>query len=414
MATFSSNSSNLIRFKKESLTISVLLIFVLITSGYPLSSVPGNFCYHLLILPVLILTLKRRNHFFKKNYSTIFYLFFLSVTVFSFLINFNIGNLSTNLKFILVLTFSYVFTNRFSFDQFSVFFIKMMKIISVISLIGYIILNLTNLQLPLSTFKNINDVEYYNGIIYFAIKSFSVWGNDGFKRNIGAFWEPGIFATYLLVAITLELWKTGKSTKLNLALFLITLLTTKSTFAYLMIFPIFISFLTINSVVSKKQYLLYLLILSLIILVYMNLNLILYFLNQLNPTIFGKLVSESVSFNERIDSPLTNILIFKNNFLFGAGLGNTENLFVLLTHGSQTSTSTYFLAAFGVSGVFYTISFVIGILSFDKVNIISRITFLTIVLSQINKEPHIYFTATFIILFYFLKNIKLSNVYGSK
>lgn len=410
MVTFLSFSNSIIRLKKQSLLISFLLIFTITTSGYPLSSVPSNFYYHLLVLPIIILTLKRRNNFLKKNYSTIFYLLFLSLTVLSFVINFNVNNLSTNFKFILVLTFSYLFTESFSFDQFSVLFIRMMKLISIVSLIGYVILNLTNLDLPLSTFKNVNDVEYYNGIIYFAIKSFSVWGNDGFKRNIGAFWEPGIFATFLLIAITLELWKKGKSSKLTLTLFLITLLTTRSTFAYLMIFPMFISFLTIGSVVSKKQYLLYLFILSLIVLVYLNLNSILYFLNELNPTIFGKLVSESVSFNERIDSPFTNILIFKNNFLFGAGLGNTENIFVSLTYGSQTSTSTYFLAAFGIFGIFYTISFILGILSFSKVNIISRITFLIIVLSQINKEPHIFFTATFIILFYFLKNIKFSNI----
>jgi hypothetical protein len=276
----------------------------------------------------------------------------------------------------------------------------------MISLIGYFILNYTNISIPLTTFKNINEVEYYNGIIYFAIKSFSVWGNDGFDRNIGAFWEPGVFATFILVAIILELWNTEQTSKFTIFLFTITLFTTKSTFAYLMILPIGISFISVNNVGRYREVIFNFILLVSFFLIFFNFILILEKLNTISPGIFGKLITESTSVNERIESPLTNLHIFKDYPILGAGIGNTENLYSSLTSGSQTSSSTYFLASFGILGIFYSLFFIYGILIYNTVNLTSRFMFLVIILSQINKEPHMYFTATFILLFYFLYNVK--------
>ncbi|WP_140157784.1 hypothetical protein [Arenibacter amylolyticus] len=376
----------------------------MITSGYPLSTVPGNLNYFSLIPITLIITIKlgSRGKLWPKNFASYAFFLLLFLTLTSFITNLNVNNLSLNIKFLLVISFSYMFCLFVSFNDFIKFYLKTLKVISIISLIGYSILNYTSLTIPLGTFKNINDVEYYNGIVFFAIKSFSEYGNDGFERNIGAFWEPGLFATTLLIAIVFELWK-NKINKVNIIIFLIALYTTKSTFGYIMVLPIVAIIMSKKIKTKRNIIILNTFFIGILTFSVNYLNDILVHLSSLNPILFSKLVTESASVNERIESPLINLEIFKNNILFGAGIGNIENLFISLTESSQTSTSTYFLATFGILGISYTLFFIYGILSFKKVNLTSRLMFLIIILTQINKEPHMYFTLTFILMFYFLK-----------
>ena len=201
---------------------------------------------------------------------------------------------------------------------------------------------------------------------FFAIKSFAGgYDNIGIDRNIGTFWEPGLFATFILIAIILELWNKNKTSKLTILIFLITLYTTKSTYGYLMLVPI--SFELLTKVLNKRfSFSLTIFLITIVVFLNYKLNDFISWLVQINPRLFSKLIDESNSFNARIESPLTNLRIFENNYLFGAGLGNTENLFSNMTIGAQTSTSTYFLAAFGFLGIAYTLLFIYGILSYKE------------------------------------------------
>lgn len=401
--------------KKSNFLIFFLGIVILVTSGYPLSTVPGNLNYYLLIPGILLIyaRLRKNRILWPKEIVTYTFFLFVFLTFSSFILNFNVNNFSTNIKFLLVISFSYLFCLSIPFYMFSKYYLSALKMISIVSLFGYSILNFTSSTLPLTTFKNINDVEYYNGLFFFAIKSFGVYGNEGINRNIGAFWEPGLFATFILIGIILEFWKKNKTSKLTILIFLITLYTTKSTFGYLMLLPISFELLTKN--ISKRfSSSLLIFLITIVVFLYYKLNEFISWLVEINPKLFSKLIEESNSYNERIESPLTNIRIFENNYLFGAGLGNTENLFNNMTIGSQTSSSTYFLAAFGFLGISYTLLFIYGLLSYREVKLTSRFILLIIMLTQINKEPHIYFTITFILLFYFLKESRPYNTYVSK
>ena len=363
---------------------------------------------------MLYYQLSKKKNLWQKNILTYTFLLFVFLVVSSFIINFNINNFGTNIKFLLVISFSYLICLSVPFYIFSKYYIRALKVISIISLLGYSILNFTSLNLPLATFKNINDVEYYNGIFFFAIKSFvGGYDNISIDRNIGAFWEPGLFATFILIAIILELWNKNKTSKLTILIFLITLYTTKSTYGYLMVVPI--SFELFTKVLNKRfSFSLTIFLITIVVFLNYKLNDFISWLVQINPRLFSKLIDESDSFSARMESPLTNLRIFENNYLFGAGLGNTENLFSSMTIGSQTSTSTYFLAAFGFLGIAYTLLFIYGILSYKEVNLSSRLVFLFIILTQINKEPHIYFTTTFIFMFYFLINSRNRRLYVYK
>lgn len=399
---------------KVNKTILVIFLsaFIITTSGYPLATVPGSLFYYYLIIPILFLglrTLKNKsNESFKKiNLYSIAYGAFVLITLFSFIANVNYSNITSTVRFLFVISFAYLFTFNIKFEVFVDYFQKIIKFIIIVSLVGFVYFNYFGYRsINLPTFTNVNDVEYYNGLIYFAIKSFNGYDVTGLYRNIGCFWEPGIFATFILIAIIFEILIKKNFSISNLFLFVIGLLTTNSTFAYLMLFPITIVFLN-SKLNSRLIYpFTFLLILFSLVLIF-NYDSVLDLLYGWNPIMFGKITEETASFTDRIEAPLINLKIFFDHPFFGAGLGNTEKIFSTLTQGAQTSTSTYFLAAFGISGILHLLFLSIGILKYNLLNVFSRIIILLIILIQINKEPHIYFSLTFIIMFYFLKEASL-------
>ncbi len=85
-----------------------------------------------------------------------------------------------------------------------------------------------------------------------------------------------------------------------------------------------------------------------------------------------KISGQSVNVVSRQNSPLINLKIFFSNYpIFGAGYQNATNIYVNLrnslgTVDSQTSTTTYHLAAIGIAGIVFSIVVLIGILHLKK------------------------------------------------
>ncbi len=388
------------------LKIIVISAFIVTTSGYPLSTVPGSFFHLALIIPIFFFVFNKRvfsaKITFLKDYDFVAYLFFISAIFFSFALNANFSFLTTNIKLLVIITFAFLFTKNVSFSEFRRQYLLAAKFIVIVSLFGYVLINYTNLLTSLPVAENVNGVRYYNGLVFFSIKDFGSYTISQGHRNIGVFWEPGLFASFLIIALIFEIGFKKKSSYTNIGLFLIGLLTTLSTFAYLML--IFIAGLKVGKKINKRKAIVgYVFSLILLATVYYNFNEILNYLYIIRPELFGKIVENTNSFVHRIEAPLTNIEIFLNNKFFGAGLGNADDIYVALTKAPQTSTSTYFLAAFGVFGICYTAFFVYGILNFKEINFYNRLIILVAILLTINKEPHAFFSLTYIILFYFLK-----------
>lgn len=119
---------------------------------------------------------------------------------------------------------------------------------------------------------------------------------------------------------------------------------------------------------------------------------------------FGKLVVETASSTERIDSPRANLAIFYEYPIWGSGLGRVNDLYAQITKGAQTSTITYALAAFGLSGISFILMWIIGIFRIKFLDIFLKILITCLFLIILNKEPHIFFSATYILMFYFVSN----------
>lgn len=384
----------------EQLYIISLTILVTTTSGYALSTVYSNIFYIILSLCIFLMIFNYllKNTEFKLNslnLTHLAYIFMIFLAISSFLVNLDSIYLNYLLKFLITITFSFLFTRLVNFNSFIFYYIKVLKIIVIVSLIAYVLF--VQLQLPLSLpiVENINGMKYYNGIVFFLL--------DGviMDRNTGIFWEPGIFSTFIIFALIFEIGFKDKSSLINILIFIIGILTTQSTSGYFML--VFILMLALSKKINGiLSFLTILISVIFFIISYLNLEKIIFYLYNINPRVFGKFINNTDSVTDRIISPMKNLEILIDYPIMGAGIGKSDVLFSLNSIVTQTSTSTYFLAAFGVMGSLYTLFWIFSILNIKTINILSRIIILLVILIQINKEPHIFFSVTYIIMFYFI------------
>jgi len=103
---------------------------------------------------------------------------------------------------------------------------------------------------PLPLVTNINNVNYYNGFIAFAFAGYGV------DRNTGIFWEPGIFSSFLILALVFVILDSPVKRKrfsvaIDVILFAIGIVTTNSTAGYLLFFLCFDSIFFPKSVYNS-------------------------------------------------------------------------------------------------------------------------------------------------------------------
>lgn len=368
-----------------------------------MSTVPGNLFHAALIVPILgifsyLVITKKLAFLLKNKLSLALYLFLIFLSLVSTLVNAEIYNVSAMLKLWLVITFAYLITSSFHAEAFIRTSIYMMTFLSVVSLIVYVMVNFFGYELSLPIYINSNNRLYLSGYLFFYYDYQSI-------RNLGAFWEPGIFGTYLTLSLFCVLNMSFPHKKKCFCILLIALLSTMSTAAVVFVSLLFLFWLTLK-IKGDYQQVLLLLVFSLFFLVlFININQIISFLIEFNPQMFSKLSgteANSISIVERIESPLANVDVFLGNPYFGLGLGGQAIEYERLTTSSQTSSSTVYLSSFGIFGGVYSMFWLLGIFRQKSLNFIAKIILIAFLFSALNKEPHLYFSMTYIALFYLL------------
>ncbi|MGO4547612.1 hypothetical protein AB4Z29_22755 [Paenibacillus sp. 2TAB23] len=357
---------------------------------------------YMLILPTFWMLMLKYKKLLKVDIYTIWYLMLIITVMLSFIANINNGYVTSNVKMLLIVTFSFFVVRLVSFKDFVKYFTLCMKYIVIISLVVYVGVNYFNITINLPIVNNVNGASYYNGLVFFVFVYSTI-------RNTGVFWEPGLFASFIIFAMIFEIsFKNEKINYVNLIILFIGLLSTRST-AGIAIVPFIIVLHLTRNAKFVKSYIIgsFLIICSLI--TYINLNSILLYLVQLSPKMFGKFLNQSGSYENRLASPIANIDIFASNPFFGVGIGKIDIIVRELFGIYQTSTSTYYLASIGIGGIVFTLAWVFGIWKLRNQSILSKIIILIVCLLILNKEPHTSLVATYCIMFYFLK-----DGYGSR
>jgi hypothetical protein len=273
-----------------------------------------------------------------------------------------------------------------------------MVFFALTSLFVYVLVNGLLIDLPLPQYRNVKGMPYLSGYVFF------VYDNHLTYRNMGPFWEPGIFGSYLAVALLLLVSNKGRFKNVFFAILSLCMISTMSTASSLFLLLAIGYWLTVGYSGVMLRFLILLIGIIFMVLIIFYLPQIMVSLADALPSLFSKFNAEdSASISERVASPITNIKLFFIKPYFGFGLAQQLENYKMYTDAAQTSTSTFFLSSFGGMGVIYTLSWLYGVIKQNRISLMSRFIILVFVFSILNKEPHYYFTLTYIILFYLVK-----------
>jgi hypothetical protein len=136
---------------------------------------------------------------------------------------------------------------RINGESFSKNLIKVTYLISIVSLAGYILqLFIPDTLFQLNNFFGIALRENSNSLIFNFTYLHAV-------RNSGCMWEPGAFAALLIIVLWLSYFDGNEISKRIRLIFIITLLTTFSTFGYI-VFGVILLFRNLLQVNSSKKF----------------------------------------------------------------------------------------------------------------------------------------------------------------
>ena len=290
-----------------------------------------------------------------------------------------------------------------SFDNFRKIFCNILFVISLIAIVLFGVEQIIKIPLGYSLFELNNS---YSSNFFFIFSQ-----NVYLDRLQSIFWEPGVYASYLLIALSFEMLFEKKINWFHFATFCVALILTFSTAGYLLFVFLLVPFLLRKVKKSLPKTIIEfsffpLIIIAVILLVNFSGQ-----LANLMPTIFDKIANQNASFTTRILSPKINLEMFVKKPFFGWGIhGANEEYLRIVTEqyesfvDAQTSTSASLLAKFGILGFIYSLMLFLGIvLNKNKgLNIFELACFFAVIFLIVNKEPHTNMLISWAIPFYFV------------
>lgn len=229
-----------------------------------------------------------------------------------------VANMGSNLRyyflFLCIVLTAFGITLAYSFEKMVNWYLKIMTFISVVGILGYYLVNNTNLLSFLPRMTNLNGVEYMVGVLFNSITIIP-------ERNCGMFWEPGLFATYLVIALVFEIiYKNKKTSLCRIVIFSIGIFTANSSAGYVLLVLTYVLLLTRNksknntkSIFMKvMQFSLFLLFIFLLI----NYEMIIYSTSLAENEYIQKLLLKNMKESTRVLAVQHNLEIFWRESFF--------------------------------------------------------------------------------------------------
>lgn len=403
---------------KRTLLIFTLVFLIVLDSGYcALSLSPDSkfltitkiliLLFNVVLIVFLFPRSKIKSYFWPRPKATVLLAGLLLLGFFfSMIINGEFKSIVSYVFIIISILNGFIIAILINIDKFYYYFNKILFFLCVFSLsfyIGYFLYRGGFSPLPNLHYGN----HFYSNYFFIAFQK------TGSSRMQSIFWEPGLFASFLLIGLSFELLYREKINYLYIIVFLVCLVLTFSTFAYLSF--VFLILIFLNKKIKNRIFLYIIIgiVVTALLVFLLFSQQILMALANLFPTIFGKFVStdSSVSFTTRVYSIIVNIRIFILNPFIGKGLvGATEiyNSYLLSDQykylmDSQTSTTFSLLAQIGILGLVPLVFIVISFLKNTKLSTLDSILFLFLYVLILNKEPHNSLLFDYVFMFLLVK-----------
>ena len=374
------------------------VIIVLINSGTAFQLLSG-FVQYLMVIPLLFHATKIAT--VRKNQKFIPYVMCSLVIITTAIINLD-NTINFYILLLIDITAILGIIITYSICEILDVFLKILTILTAISIVGYYLVNYTSFGSGFPSLTNSNGIVYKFSYLY-------VFRPDLVFRNHCIFWEPGLFATMLIIAmlyivIKLKYNKTvgNKSVVISvvqLVLFSWALYTTNSS-AGIILFMMFLLFAVLiqgekrRSLVSTVCSIV---LVGIIIVGIFNYESIIQFFGLSDNYFFTRITTvEGFEKNARYLYFLKDLELIGKNPIFGYGIVNSNDF--VAQGGGDTCTSIHLILVFGIAGIGYTLLFLYSIIK-QKYGLCATIVLCVIVIFILNKEPHLQIMFTWILLF---------------
>lgn len=380
----------------------IYILLVILLSGTPFTTIYTSIGY--LIIPfgfLAFLILFFLSGVFKINKKNIFFILLIIMICLTAVVNLEIINFF-HIKLLMTIFFSYYLCKKYSKQNISKFIVDFMFWITLISLPLYFI---NNYIFPLSflpVFTNINDVSYGVGIVF----NYLIQNPE---RNCAIFWEPGIFASYISIALFLHILSDEKKNrKIKFFVFLLGIISAHSSAGYVLCLMclLLLFYKKMDNKLNMKM--IFSIIFTLVVVVLLiGYEEILKITGLINNPYVEKLLMDNIMTSSRFEALIANFIVFINNPIFGAGIVDVNENLVLC---GDMATSTYLLSIYGILGMLFTVLILTGIFSQKKINICSKIIVFSIIICIVNKEPHILMPFIWFFIFYLNENKNIFSI----
>jgi len=388
---------------------TIFLLFF-ITSDYILDNV--NFyttiilfivlalCYFLFSFPFRKLFKKKAS--FAERFSPFINFPFLIAVLFSicaiasYVANRNYGHFYGYLGIMMYVVIGYLFSACFSFNEFCSAYRHFFPFLCLLSLLVFLSSRIAGI-VPKSF------IFYENYSVRYSFFFFDSFLQHYISKNQAVFWEPGIFASFILIGLIIELFFNKEKTNWFYVLIeVIALITTKSLAGYLLFLPLIVCW------VAQKNNSRWVQVLCITIFLAFFSSIL--FFNELQSfffKFFPALYEKGSSLTTRLLSLPIDFEVWKTSPLFGVGTEHFYQIVPELAAGkysgvfdASVSTTGYYIAVFGLVGFVLFFAYLAGILSMRGQKIAVRIGLLLISFIIINKETHIDDTIFWSLFFY--------------
>lgn len=302
-------------------------------------------------------------------------------------------------------------------DEFMNAFIKIIYILAIVSLILYIF----PILLTYWPFKIELNTSNWNYDYYIFYATFQNATEDILKRNIGIFWEPGMYQGYLIFAMLYVAVAKKMNTRKIVFQFIMfmTIATIQSSTGYILLLPIIFIFIISNVPSNWKRLRLItaMIVLLLILVLTIDPKILYSVFEKFAPDLVTKmqLENDGGSMATRFYSLLIDAYLAIRN-PFGIGIlqvdiyrKNIANLLGFIVDGSNINTTFTMMLYYGmIPGIMYLYMMIKGCFNYfkDKIIIILAIAIFLVI---INTEPH-YMTMFFTTIFmYFAQSNQIHS-----
>ena len=294
----------------------------------------------------------------------------------------------------LVFLFAYYFTQEFRFSDFRKLYTGFTAAICLIDTGFYFVLQKTGGFSFFPVVTNSNGAGYHIGVLFNYMESHP-------ERNTGIYWEPGLFATMIVLAFVLELLYEERISPWRAVIYHVCIFTTASSAGVVLM--LLCDLILLNRLLNRFsdigpiKYFFFVLLYLLLLAMLFYLDTVLTMTGLTKYRAFAKLLSGNIGGSARLEALVKNWGLFLQHPAAGIGIGEAYRS---AANFSDTSTTTFMMVEFGIMGLLPTVFVLRGILGLKR-ELFENLNLITIFLCILNKEPHMRIAILWVLAFYF-------------